>query len=188
MFAANDLGQSISASTIAGHGFSVKERTGGLLSLRITLGGSTTSELALKLAGLPRVRITRGPEGLGRGRCYLAHCPGFKLVLSTDEAGDSVLALVSRTPGGVGDQPASELGSLLASLMDSPPPSVASPAPLRPAFKFDKPSRKKPAAHEDGGQSDGERAAGLRRTPLAAGKPLARKTPLTRKTPLGRRR
>jgi hypothetical protein len=178
MLAANALSLS---TTIAGHAFAVKERNGGILALRIALAGSTMAELALRLTCLDQVRVTRGPEGLGRGRCYLAHCPGFKMVLSLDEGGESVLGLVSRTPGETAAPPTSALGTLLASLMEASAAAVA--AVPRQGFKFDKPAR------EDAPRQAGAGGAkGLRRTSLAAGKPLARKTPLTRKTPLGRRK
>jgi hypothetical protein len=158
-------------TTFAGYPFEVKERIGGLLSLRISLLGGPAAELALRLAGLDHVRVTRGPEALGRGRCYIAQCPGFKVVLSSDEGGESVTALVSRAPTEPAPQPSSsELGTLLAGLM-APAASAAVVPPARPGFTFHNAAR-----------------APLARTPLRAGKPLARKTPLTRKTPLRRGR
>jgi hypothetical protein len=48
--------------SIAGRPFSVRERAGGLLNLRIALQGSTASELARELAALGGVRVVRGPE------------------------------------------------------------------------------------------------------------------------------
>jgi hypothetical protein len=180
MLAANASATDLAPSTtIAGHAFAVKERNGGILALRIALAGSTMAELALRLTCLDQVRVTRGPEGLGRGRCYLAHCPGFKMVLSLDEGGEVVLGLVSRTPGETVAPPTSALGALLASLME--PPSVGVTSLSRQAFKLDQRAREE-APRQAGAVN------GLRRASLAAGKPPARKAPLVRKTPLGQRK
>jgi hypothetical protein len=146
--------------SIAGHPVLSQERAGGLLNLRVALGGAPLVTLARALARLDGVRVTTGPEAEGRQRCYLVHCAGFKLVLSTPGAdpADDALALVSRAP-----QAAlalmSELDVLLDGLMKDPPP-VEAPAP--------------------------EPAARPRRSALRQGAPLARKTPLQRKTPLAR--
>jgi hypothetical protein len=167
------------APTIAGHGLSVRERAGGVLTLRIDLRGQPLLALAQELARLDGVRVTRGPESAARERCYLVHCPGFKLVLSSPagEPVDFALALVSRAP-----QAAlavmSDLGSSLDRLMSEPPraPDTA-PAPRK-------------GARQEGDAPAGvsRRASALRRSGLPPGKPLVRKTGLKRKTPLARGR
>jgi len=151
-------------STIAGHSFSVWDRGGGLLNLRITLGGAPLVALARALAKLEGVRVTGGPEGSGAERCFLIHCLGFKLVLSAEprengEAADFAQALVSRAPQATLTV-MSDLGDILERLMSAPAP-LPEPAPV---------------------------AKALRRSTLQQGKPLARKTGLTRKTPLARGR
>jgi hypothetical protein len=148
---------------IAGYPVTSQEHAGGLLNLRVALGGASLVTLARALAKLDGVRVTTGPEAGGRQRCFLVHCAGFKVVLSasSDEPAENAVALVSRVP-----QPAlaimSELDVVLDRLMSAPPPLP----------------EEKPAVPE--------RDAPLRRSGLRRGGPLARKTPLTRKTPLGR--
>jgi hypothetical protein len=153
------------ASTIAGHELVSHEHAGGLLNLRIALGGEPVSALARALAKLPGVRVTTGPEAHGRERCHLVHCLGFKMVLSAPaaEAPDHAVALVSRSP-----QAAlailSDLGAMLEHLMrEAPPLPDTKPATERPAPP-------------------------LRRSGLQQGAPLTRKTELKRKTPLARGR
>jgi hypothetical protein len=171
-----------SSATIAGHAFVVKAREGGLISLRIALQGSTISELALRLRCLVGVRVTRGPESLGRGRCFVAHGLGFKMVLSAGEADASVAALVSPMPREGDATLESELATLLAELMKPPVARPADGSPWRKGFAFGKSAR---AA--DAGEARPQ-ASPLRSTGLAKGAALVRKTPLTRKTPLGRKR
>jgi hypothetical protein len=169
--------------TIAGHAFTVKERAGDLISLRIALQGSLISELALKLSGLSGVRVTKGPEGMGRRRTFIAQCPGFKVILSADETADAVMALVSPVADDVRAAPVSELRVLLTGLMKPPappPPSEAKPS-WREGFTFGTKSHS-----HDSQPGVALKASPLRRTALAPGKPLARKTLLTRRTPLGR--
>ena len=96
MIAANDAPSL--PMTIAGYPVSIHERAGGLLNLRITLRSGTVLEFVRDLAALGGVRVVRGPESVGRGTCFLAHCPGFKVVLSSGESEGAVLALVSRVP------------------------------------------------------------------------------------------
>jgi hypothetical protein len=132
-----------------------------LLSLSVALNGGALVEWARALARVDGVRVTSGPGGLGRDRCYLVTCPGFKLVLSTPDGQptDTALALVSRAP-----QAAltviSELGALLERLMTVPPPSETAAA--KTTFS-------------------------QRRASLLPGKPLAQRTPLARTAPLQRR-
>jgi hypothetical protein len=144
--------------SVAGHAVVSHEQAGGLLNLRISLRGAPLVDLARALAQEGGVRVTKGPE-----RCFLVHCPGFKLVLSapTPDAADHAVALVSRAP-----QAAlallSDLGALLERLMSEPPPAVATAPAARPSP--------------------------LRRSTLQPGTPLARKTELKRRTPLARGR
>jgi hypothetical protein len=159
------VGADIASPTIAGRPFVVGDRAGGVLNLRIALGGEPLVALARALAKLDGVRVTGGPEGAGRDRCFLVHCLGFKMVLSVAEGDDVALALVSRAP-----QAAlavmSDLGSLLERVMSEPP----SPPPVE---RFAPPRATRTSSS-------------LRGSSLAQGKPLARKTGLTRKTPLSR--
>jgi hypothetical protein len=148
--------------TIAGHSVALVDRAGGMLSLRISLGEGSLDELARALAKLDGVRVTSGPEGFGGDRCCVAHCPGFKMVVSSPGREEGfALALVSRAPQAALSV-MSDLGAALERLMSLPPP-VPEPAPATTP-------------------------SSLRRSPLARGKPLARKTALRRKTPLARGR
>jgi hypothetical protein len=151
--------------TLAGHAITSVERAGGMLSLRIALQGRSIRELAQALARLDGVRVTSGPDSTGRERCFVAQCPGFKLVVSAPAAvdADSALALVSRTPQAA-LRVISDLGTSLERLMTVPP---------RPADLI---SMTAPA-------SPLNRSSSLQR-----GKPLARRTALRRKTPLARGR
>ncbi len=156
---------------IADHRIVAVERAGGLLSLRVALQGRTLSALGQVLARMDGVRVTSGPQGLGRERCLLVHCPGFKVVLSTISTepgqGDVALALVSRAP-----QAAlaviSELAGLLERLITAPPVEevAATPTPSKKEWK---------------------QGSSLKRgSSLKPGKPLARGKPLQRRTPLAR--
>jgi len=152
--------------SIAGHAFTVCDRAGGLLNLRIALGGAPLVALVRTLATLDGVRVTGGPTSTGPERGLVVHCPGFKMVLSVPEEGaDFATALVSRTPQAA-LAVVSELGSHLERLM-SEAPRIPEPAPVeshgvtRPALP-------------------------LRRSTLKQGKPLARAAGLKRKTPLAR--
>jgi hypothetical protein len=162
---------------IAGHPIVALERTGGLLSLRVALQGQSLVEWARTLGKLDGVRVTNGPEGLGRERCFLVHCPGFKVVISTQEGQDAdvALALVSRAP-----QAAlaviSDLGAVLEGLITAPPP-IAEPEPE---------PEPEPAKVASQGSSLRRGSSLSRGKPLAQGKPLARTSPLRRKTPLAR--
>jgi hypothetical protein len=163
--------------TIAGHELVSREHAGGLLNLRIALRGEPLIALARALAKLDGVRVTTGPETRGRERCYLVHCPGFKMVLSSPpaDAPDHAVALVSRSP-----QAAlaimSDLGALLEHLMSEPPPLAA-----------EKPAREPRSAARETSASN-RPSTPLRRSGLQQGTPLARKTELKRKTPLARGR
>jgi hypothetical protein len=198
VIAANDLASPMS---IAGRSFSIRDRAGGLLNLRIALQGSTASEFARDLAALDGVRVVRGPESISRGTCYLVHCLGFKLVLSADEADDSMLALVSRVPTDVVSERTSELSATLTLLMQEQPARPSDASPWRKGFAFGKatarqriagaapPQDKAFSAASFLGKKKPSPTAGaqpMRRTTLRPGKPLARKTPLVRRTPLHR--
>ena len=154
----------ISSPTIAGRSFVVRDRAGGALNLHVALGGEPLVALARALARLDGVRVTSGPEGAGRERCFLVHCLGFKMVLSVAEGDDVALALVSRAP-----QAAlavmSDLGSLLERVMREPPPP--------PVERVAPPSAPRTSSSRRGSK-------------LAQGKPLGRTTELRRKTPLSR--
>jgi hypothetical protein len=154
--------------TIAGYTVASLDRAGGMLSLRIGLHGGALADLARALGRLDGVRVTSGPEADGRERCYIAQCPGFKLVVSSpaNEAGELALALVSRAPQAALSV-MSDLGATLERLMSVPWP------PRLPDLVSKTTSR----------------APLTRRTAsLSPGKPLARKTALQRKTPLARGR
>jgi hypothetical protein len=160
----------ITPPTIAGHPFVVQDRAGGVLNLRVALGGQRLVALARALAKLDGVRVTGGPESAGRERCFLVHCLGFKMVLSV-AAGDDIdfaLALVSRAP-----QAAlavmSDLGGLLERVMSEPPPAP-------PVERFAPPSTSRTT----------RTSSSLRGSKLQQGKPLERRTELRRKTPLSR--
>ena len=156
---------SLLGMSLAGHAFTVCDRAGGLLNLRIALGGAPLVVLVRTLAELDGVRVTGGPTSTGPER-FVVHCPGFKMVLSVPEDGaDFATALVSRTPQAT-LAIMSELGSHLERLMSEPPrlpepAAVAHHGVTRPSLP-------------------------LRRSTLKRGKPLARTAGLKRKTPLAR--
>jgi hypothetical protein len=154
------------STTIAGHAFTVKERAADLVSLRIALQGSLLSELALKFSGLGGVSVTKGPEGLGRPRTFVARCAGFRVILSADETPDAVSALIVPVLPVADAAPPAPLSGLRALLTDLMKPPAPPPKDDQPLIE--------------------PKSSPLRRTALAPGKPLARKTPLTRRTPLGR--
>jgi hypothetical protein len=199
MIAANNAS---SPMNIAGRTFSVHKQAGGL-HLRIALPDGTASDFARDLAKLGGVRVVRRPESVGRGTCFLAHCPGFKLVLSTDEAGGPMLALVSRAPVEVGSEKPSQLSDLLTVLMREQLSRPTGTSSSRNGFAFGKEARSsqnkgavplRPKAFSAAGFSGKKKpslsAEGqpLGQTALRPGKPLARRTPLSRKTPLRRGR
>lgn len=152
--------------SLAGHAFTVCDRAGGLLNLRIALRGAPFVALVRTLAQLDGVRVTGGPTSTGPERGFVVHCPGFNMVLSVPEDGaDFATALVSRTPQAT-LAVVSELGSHLERLM-SEPPGLPEPAPVE-SHGVTRPSLP------------------LRRSTLKQGKPLARTAALKRKTPLAR--
>ncbi len=152
--------------SLEGHAFTVCDRAGGLLNLRIALGGAPLVVLVRALAKLDGVRVTGGPTSTGPERRFVVSCPGFTMVLSVPEDGaDFVTALVSRTPQAT-LAIMSELGSHLERLM-SEPPRLPEPAPVE-------------------SHSVARGALPLRRSTLKQGKPLARTAGLKRKTPLAR--
>lgn len=158
--------------TLAGHAVLSHEHAGGLLNLRIALGGAPLVTLARALAKLDGVRVTTGPEADGRQRPYLVHCAGFKLVLSSPSAepADHAVALVSRSAQALALM--SELDVVLERLMTQPPPlPEAHPAPA----ESETPAPERSSLPQ-------------RRSALRQGTPLARKTELKRKTPLARGR
>jgi hypothetical protein len=151
---------------LAEHAFTVCDRAGGLLNLRIALGGAPLVALVRTLAKLDGVRVTGGPTSTGPERGFVVHCPGFKMVLSVPQDGaDFATALVSRAPQAA-LAVVSELGSHLERLM-SEPPRLPEPAPVE-THGVTRPSLP------------------LRRSTLKRGKPLARTAGLKRKTPLAR--
>jgi hypothetical protein len=152
--------------SLVGHAITICDRGGGLLNLRIALGGAPLVELVRTLAKLDGVRATGGPTTTGPERVFVVHCPGFKMVLSVAADGaDFATALVSRTPQAT-LAVMSELGSDLERLM-SEPPRVPEPAPV------ESPGVTRPSLPR-------------RRSTLKPGKPLARTAGLKRKTPLAR--
>ena len=164
IFPPSTVANDVASVTIAGHTFaSAGGAAGGILNLRVSLGGSTLADLARVLARLEGVRVTSGPAIASRGDCYLVHAPGFKMVLSAPApGGDFAPALLSRT---IDSNPPKlavtcDLSAAFASLMNAP--RIAE-APIATA-----------------------KTSTLRRASLQPGKTLARKTPLTRKTPLRR--
>ncbi len=174
------IGNDVSFATVAGYTFAWAGLTGGagggILSVRVTLRRASLADLARALGRLPGVRVTSGPAmSAGGGDCYVVHCPGFKMVLSSPEPGtDNAAGLVSRTaPAAV--TLTSELATALDGLMRTAPRPAATkpPAPLSD-----------PTAQAT---DDGPPSSTLRRAPLRPGKTLARKAPLTRRTPLRRR-
>ena len=170
--------------TIAGYTVASLDRAGGMLSLRIGLHGGTLADLARALGKLDGVRVTSGPSGPeaeGRERCYVAQCPGFKLVVSSpaNEAGEFALALVSRAPQAALSV-MSDLGATLERLMSVPwPPRLPDLVSKTPPGA--------PLARKTSSLSPGKPLA-RKTSSLSPGKPLARKTALQRKTPLARGR
>ena len=167
--------------TIAGYTVASLDRAGGMLSLRIGLHGGTLADLARALGRLDGVRVTSGPEAADRERCYVAQCPGFKLVVSSpaNEAGEFALALVSRAPQAALSV-MSDLGATLERLMSVPWP------PRLPDL-VSKTTSREPLARKTSSLSPGKPLA-RKTSSLSPGKPLARKTALQRKTPLARGR
>jgi hypothetical protein len=167
--------------TIAGYTVASLERAGGMLSLRIGLHGGTLADLVRALGRLDGVRVTSGPEADGRERCYIAQCPGFKLVVSSpaNEAGEFALALVSRAPQAALSV-MSDLGATLERLMSVPWP------PRLPDL-VSKATPRQPFARKTASLSPGQPFA-RKTASLSPRKPLARKTALQRKTPLARGR
>jgi hypothetical protein len=152
--------------SLAGYAFTVCDRAGGLLNLRIAVGGAPVVVLVQALAKLDGVRVIGGPTNTGAERGFVVQCPGFKMILSVPEDGaDFVTALVSRTPQAALTV-VSELGSYLERLM-SEPPRLPEPAPVE-------------------SPSVTRASLPLRRSTLKQGKPLARTAGLKRKTPLAR--
>ena len=167
--------------TIAGHTVAALDRAGSLLSLRIALHGGAFADLARALGKLDGVRVTSGPEVAGYERCYVAQCPGFKLVVSSpaNEAGEFALVLVSRTPQAALSV-MSDLGATLECLMSVPWP------PRLPDL-VSKTTSREPLVRKATSLSSGKPLA-RKTSSLSPGKPLARKTSLQRRTPLARGR
>jgi hypothetical protein len=154
-----------------------------MLTLRIGLQNAGLVDLARALAKLGGVRVTSGPAIVSRGDCYLVHCPGFKMVLSSPaEAGDFAQALVSRTIEPV-LAIACELSIVLDRLMAAP---AATDERLERAVRAERktPHAERKTPHID--QPAWQGTSTLRRATLQPGKTLLRRTPLTRKTPLAR--
>jgi hypothetical protein len=183
IFPPSTVANDVASVTIAGHAFaSAGVAAGGIVNLRVSLGGNRLADLARVLGRLEGVRVTSGPAIASRGDCYLVHAPGFKLVLSASApGGDFAPALLSRTidsnrPELQKVEVTCDLSAVFASLMSAPVPlariEAARTAPRTPAKSA--PSDRSP------------KTSTLRRVGLQPGKTLARKTPLVRKTPLGR--
>jgi hypothetical protein len=174
IFPPSTVANDVASVTIAGHAFaSAGVATGGIVNLRVSLGGARLADLARVLGRLEGVRVSSGPAIASRGDCYLVHAPGFKLVLSAPApGGDFAPALLSRT---IDSNPPKlsatcDLSAVFASLMRAPTP----------------PRRIETAAAAAAASEASPKTSMLRRVGLQPGKTLARKTPLTRKTPLGR--
>ncbi len=194
----NDLSQRRIAGhpfAVAGEGNGARARggagagvTGGMLSLRISLGNAPLVDLARALAKLEGVRVTSGPAIVSRGDCYLVHCPGFKMVLSSPvPADDFAQALLSRTI-----EPTlaitCELAVLFTRLM-SPPAQPAERARVNKPKRLGAPeNRPESRARTQNGLGGWPRTSALWRAALQPGKTLMRKTPLARRTPLPRGR
>jgi len=182
------IGNDVAFATVAGYTFAWAGLTGGagggILSVRVTLRRATLADLARALGRLPGVRVTSGPAmSAGGGDCYVVHCPGFKMVLSSPEPGtDNAAGLVSRTAP-VTVTLTSELATALDGLMRTAPRSTAA----KPSQPTPPPSSQVTPAPSVNAPSDRPPTSTLRRAPLRPGKTLARKTPLTRRTPLRRR-
>lgn len=182
------IGNDVAFATVAGYTFAWAGLTGGvgggILSVRVTLRRATLADLARALGRLPGVRVTSGPAmSAGGGDCYVVHCPGFKMVLSSPEPGtDNAAGLVSRTAP-VAVTLTSELATALDGLMRTAPrPAAAKPPSDSPAA----PAPQTAAAQSSATAQD-HASSTLRRAPLRPGKTLTRKTPLARRTPLRRR-
>ena len=99
IFPPSTVANDVASVTIAGHAFAAAGvAAGGIVNLRVSLGGSRLADLARVLGRLEGVRVTSGPAIASRGDCYLVHAPGFKMVLSAPApGGDYAPALLSRT-------------------------------------------------------------------------------------------
>jgi hypothetical protein len=178
IFPPSTVANDVASVTIAGHAFaSAGVAAGGIVNLRVSLGGNRLADLARVLGRLEGVRVTSGPAIASRGDCFLVHAPGFKLVLSAPAPGrDFAPALLSRT---IESNPprlavTCDLSDVFATLMRAPPP---------PPSRSEEP----PAATASTATSNrSPKTSTLRRAALQPGKTLARKTPLVRKTPLKR--
>jgi hypothetical protein len=177
IFPPSTVANDVASVTIAGHAFaSAGMAAGGIVNLRVSLGGSGLADLARVLARLEGVRVTSGPAIASRGDCYLVHAPGFKMVLSAPApGGDFAPALLSRTIESNPPKLAAtcDLSAVFASLMKAPTPPRMGEGPWATAATAAMSSRS-------------PKTSTLRRAGLQPGKTLARKTPLVRKTPLGR--
>lgn len=176
----------VASATIAGYTFAWAGITGGtpggLLNVRIALRGKALADLARALARVEGVRVTSGPAMAAGGECYLVHCPGFKIVLSSPEVGtDTAQGLVSRTVEPLVSV-TSELAIALARLMREGPPAAVKPRRPKPVAE----DRAQPPLEAPADRDDGPLTSTLRRAPLRPGKTLARKAPLARRTPLRR--
>ena len=174
------VGNDVAFATVAGHTFAwaglTGGGTGGILNLRVALRGVTLADLARTLGRLSGVRVTTGPAMSGGAGCYVVHCAGFKMVLSSPEPGsDAAAGLVSRTAPPT--TPATgELSTALDGLMRTAPLKTQAAAPAK--------NQSAEAAAE--GPMAGAPTSTLRRAPLRPGKTLTRKVPLARRTPLRR--
>jgi len=149
---------------------------GGILNVRVALRGTPLADLARALARVEGVRVTSGPR-MTAGECYLVHCPGFKMVVSSPAPGtDTAQGLVSRTADAAVSV-TSDLAVALDRLMRATPAAVVrAPIVVTP----------EPIATTGTDPDSGPPNSTLRRAPLRPGKMLARKAPLARRTPLRR--
>ena len=85
---------------------------------------------------------------MARGTCFLAHCPGFKLVLSAHEADGSMSLLVSREPTEAGSEKMPQLSSMLTLLMQAQPSRPSDTSPWRKGFAFGKTTPPRPVVRQ----------------------------------------
>src|SRR5436305_12036557 len=126
IFPPSTVANDVASVTIAGHAFACAGvAAGGIVNLRVSLGGNRLGDLARVLGRLEGVRVTSGPAITSRGDCFLVHAPGFKLVLSAPApGGDFAPALLSRTIESQQPKLAAtcDLSAVFASLMSAPTP------------------------------------------------------------------
>jgi hypothetical protein len=123
------VGNEIAGATLAGYTFAWAGlsggTSGGILNVRVALRGGPLGNLARALSRVEGVRVTSGPAMAGGGACYVVHCAGFKMVLSSPAPGsDTACGLATRTP-----PPPVAVRSPLAAALDGLMRAVPGPAP-----------------------------------------------------------